>query len=262
MNGQYVAIESTAIGGEGMGGRSSGIEALQIGEQNLQKFSQGMQSGDGRYMIIDIREAIKNGAVAMELKDDQFLRQKIDEIAQMFDANTVPTDAQLQQVNNDNTQNNYQTDDGGGNNQDNNTGTLPSGYKQFNGAVSFGYPGSWTVTPRQADWPLQQLTHVISNAAGNTSIEVYNFSGYSNAQQVMSALQQYISQNGGSLQYQNAGQSQGFTVYTGTTTLSGGSLNWVAAFKSAGNGIAGIALGAVNGINYQTTAQKVFGTLR
>lgn len=263
MNGEYYAIESTAIGGEGMGGRSSAMEAYQAGTENLKKFSEAMQNGDNRYMIIDIREAIKNGAIAMELKDDSFLRQKIDEIAQTFEANTIPTDVQVDRVNTNNNQDYSPNDNGdGGNNEQNNTrATLPSGYKQFQGAVSFGYPGSWTVTPRQDDW-MAQCTHVISNAAGNTSIEVYSFPGYSSAQQAMTALQQYISQMGGSLQYQNAGQSGGFVVYNGTTAIGNVSLNWVAAFKSTGNGISGIAIGAVSGVNAEATARKVLNTLR
>ena len=252
MNGKYYAIESTAIGGEGMGGRSSAQEAYEHGMKSLNKFIEAMQNGDGRYMVVDIREAIKNGAVAMELKDDTFLRQKIDEIAQSFDANAIPTDVRVTQETV-----NYVPDNGGGGGG--NTGTLPAGYKSFKGAISFGYPGSWTIHQGQG---MPQCTHVISNAAQTTFIEVYNFSGYSSPQQAMNAVEQYVNQIGGSLQYQNAGQSGGFVVYNGTTTISGGGLNWVAAFKSTGNGIAGIAIGAVFGVNAEATAQKVLSTVR
>ena len=263
MNGEYYAIESTAIGGEGMGGRSSAMEAYQAGTENLTKFIAAMNSGDTRYMVIDIREAIKNGAVAMELKDDAFLRQKIDEIAQTFEANTIPTDVQVDRVNTNNNQDYNPNDNGGGgnNDQNNNSGALPAGYKQFQGTVSFGYPGSWTMAPQQNEL-LPQLTHVIGNASGNTSVEVYNFSGYSNGQQAMAALQQFIHKAGGSLQYQSAGQAGGFALYKGTTTVGDMSLNWVAAFKSTGSGITGIAIGAVSGVKYEATAQKILNTLR
>ena len=80
-----------------MGGRSSSQEAYEAGMKNLNKFIEAIQNGDNRYMVVDVREAIKNGAVAMELKDDAFLRQKIDEIAQSFDANTIPTDVRVTQ---------------------------------------------------------------------------------------------------------------------------------------------------------------------
>lgn len=252
MNGKYYAIESTAIGGEGMGGRSSAQEAYEAGMKSLNKFIEAIQNGDNRYMVIDIREAIKNGAVAMELKDDTFLRQKIDEIAQSFDANAIPADVRVTQE----TVNYTTGDEGGGGG---NRGNLPAGYKSFQGPISFGYPGSWHL--QQANG-MPQCTHLISNPAQNTFIEVYNFTGYSSAQQAMNDIQQYVSQLGGSLQYQNAGQSGGFVVYNGTTTLANGGLNWVAAFKSTGNGVAGIAIGALFGVNAQATAQKILGTVR
>ena len=42
-----------------------------------------LNGGDDRYKVVDIREAIKNGAIATELKDDNFYA-KIDEIAHSF----------------------------------------------------------------------------------------------------------------------------------------------------------------------------------
>ena len=259
MNGQYVAIESTAIGGKGIanGQPRSAEEALEAGRKNLEQFSQGMQNGDPRFMIIDIRECIKNGAVAMELKDDASLRQKIDEITQAFDGYAVPTDVQTTQT----TTVDYNPNDNRGRGDDNpNTGGgLPSGYKLFQGPISFGYPGSWTVTQSNV---MPQLTHVIGNPAGNVSIEVYNFQGYSSAQQAMSTLQQFVSQMGGSLQYQSPKQSGAYVVYNGTTTFANGGLNWVAVFKSTGSGIAAMAIGAAFGVNAETTAQKVLSTVR
>ncbi len=252
MNGKYYAIESTAIGGEGMGGRSSAQEAYEAGMKSLDKFIQAIQNGDGRYMIVDIREAIKNGAVAMELKDDTFLRQKIDEIAQSFDANAIPTDVRVTQE----TVNYTPDNDGGGGG---NSGSLPAGYKFFQGPISFGYPGNWTVTRSDV---MPQLTHVIGNPAGNVSIEVYSFQGYNSAQQAMNTIQQFVSQMGGNLQYQNAGQSGAFTVYRGTTTFANGGLNWYAAFKSTGNGIAAMAIGSAFGVNAESTIQKVLNTVR
>lgn len=262
MNGQYVAIESTAIGGKGIQGGQpqSALEALAIGEKKLEEFSRGMQSGDPRFMIIDIRECIKNGAVAMELKDDATLRKEVDLIAQAFDGNAIPTNVQTTQTA-QTTTTDYNPNDNRdrGNDNQNNSGNLPSGYKLFQGPISFGYPGSWSITQPQG---MPECTHLLSNPAQNTFIEVYNFSGYSSAQQAMNAVQQYVSQLGGSIQYQNAGQSGGFVVYNGTTLLPNGSLNWVAAFKSTGGGIAGIAIGALAGVNANATAQKILSTVR
>src|SRR5699024_6657224 len=61
MNGNYYAIESTSIGGEGIGGRSSAEEAFQTGMKNLNEFFQRASAGDDRYMIVDVRESINKG---------------------------------------------------------------------------------------------------------------------------------------------------------------------------------------------------------
>jgi len=258
MNGKYYAIESTAIGGEGMGGRSSSEEALQSGMKSLEKFFEAARNGDSRYMILDVREAIKNGAIAMELKDDNFLRQKIDEIARTFDAGAITNDVNL--GNETTIDNNDGGNNDGGNDQITNT-DLPSGYKAFQGVVSFGYPAGWRMVPRQSNW-MAQCTHGISNSSGNTFIEVYNFPGYSNAQQALAAVQQYVSNAGATMQYSNAGQMGNFTLYSGTTSMANGGLNWVAAFKTTNNGVAGIAIGATFGVNAEATAQKILSTLK
>jgi hypothetical protein len=78
----------------------------------------------------------------------------------------------------------------------------------------------------------------------------------------MSAIQQYVSQLGGTIQYQVAGQSGMWVVYVGTTILPNGSLNWKAAFKSTNNGVAGMAIGAVAGVNADAVATKILNTVR
>jgi hypothetical protein len=266
MNGRYYAIESTAIGGEGMGGRSSGEDAYKSGMKSLDEFIKHAQTGDPGYMILDVRESIKEGALAMELKDDNFLRQKIDEIAQSFDGNAVPQNINTNvAVTTDGGGNNPGNDGGGGggNTGGGNTGGggMPSGYKSFQGPVSFGYPASWKRMPR-SEYTMPQCTHVFANAAQNVDVEVYNFPGYSTGQQGMMAIQQHVNGNGMYLQYQPAGQSGGFAIFNGTTSGSGFTLNWVAAFKNTGNGVAGIAIGAYAGVNAEATAQKILGTLR
>jgi hypothetical protein len=252
MNGRYYAIESTGIGGEGMGGRSTAQQAYETGMKSLDKFIQNVQAGNPGYMILDVREAIKEGALAMELKDDTYLRQKIDEIAQSFDGYS-PKNVRTEVTTNQRT-----TNDGGGN-AGGNTG-LPSGYKAYNGVVYFGYPSSWQSLPRQSYW-MPQLVTAMANNAMSVYVEVYNFPGYSNGTQVIQAIQRAVSNNGAYLQYQSSGQTNGYWIFNGTTTGSV-TVNWVAAFRSTGNGIGGIAIGALDGVNAEGTAQKILGTLR
>ncbi len=84
LNGQYYAIEATGIGGEGLGGRSSAEEALQSGMKELNEFVQAFQAGDPRYEALDINNLIGQGVLPMELRDDAFMRQKVDDIAKTF----------------------------------------------------------------------------------------------------------------------------------------------------------------------------------
>ncbi|MDO5656565.1 MAG: hypothetical protein Q4G27_10535 [Flavobacteriaceae bacterium] len=81
LNGQYYAIEATKIGGEGLGGRGSAQEALQTGMEELNKFIQQAMMGDPRYSIVDVHALNQQGVTPMNLKDDPFLRGKVDEIA-------------------------------------------------------------------------------------------------------------------------------------------------------------------------------------
>lgn len=100
------------------------------------------------------------------------------------------------------------------------------------------------------------------NSAKNTMVEVYNFPGASNGQQAMGAIAEYINNMGMYCQYQSAGQASNFVLFRGTTMSDYGTLNWVGAFKKTGNGVAGITVGATEGVNAETTAQKILNTLQ
>ena len=275
MNGKYYAIESTGIGGEGMGGRASGEEAFKAGMKNLETFMQHAQMGDPAYMLLDVREAIKNGAVAMELKDDNFLRQKIDEFAQSFDGNAIATNiAPNTGVGADGGGgNNGGGGNGGGNGGGGNGGgggntsntNVPSGYKAYNGVLNVAYPGSWRKLPR-TQFTAPQNVVTFANSANTVDVELYNFPGYNSASQAMSALAQPIRRNGSQygidIQYQQAGQSGGYSIFKGMTGNESIVINWVGAFKSTGNGIAGITIGAQQGVNAEATATKILNTLQ
>ncbi|MBC2605099.1 hypothetical protein [Pelagicoccus albus] len=85
INDQYFAIEATGIGGEGIGGSATADEAYETGMKSLDKFITAAQQGDPRYTIIDVHQLNGEGAIPMSLKDDSYLRGKIDELAKNFD---------------------------------------------------------------------------------------------------------------------------------------------------------------------------------
>jgi uncharacterized membrane protein YgcG len=272
MNNHYYALESTAIGGEGLGGRKSPQEALEAGMKNLNTFFERVQAGDDRYTVVDIREAIKNGAVAMELKDDNFLRQKIDEIAKSFDntntqitSNVQPTNGgQREQGGGNNDGGGGGGNDGGNNNSGGGGRNIPSGYNLYEGAITFAYPGSWHLSPR-TQYTMPQCKHLFANKSNVAFVEVYNFPGYNNPDQALKSINQWVGRYGYGLQYQSSGQVNGYTIYNGQTgNASGATLNWVAAFKATGNGVAGVAAGAYanTGTTHQQTLLKIINTLQ
>lgn len=269
MNGNYYAIEATGIGGEGIGGRSSGTDAFQAGMKQLKTFYQQAQLGDPSYMLFDVRESIKNGAIAMELKDDNFLRQKVDEVARDFSGGAVATNVQTGGVNG-NTGGGGDNSGGGNGGGDNsgggNTGgSAPSGYRMHNGILSFAYPQSWRAIPT-SNFSVPQMVAVYGNSARTMTVQLYNFPGASSVTQVMSQLAQTIRQAGAQygvqVQYQQAGQSGNYTLFKGETANSQSGLNWIGAFRSTGNGIAGITIGANYGVNGEKIATQILNTLQ
>lgn len=264
MNGNYYALESTAIGGEGLGGRSTPQQAYEAGMKQLKEAWPKFQSDD-RYKVIDIREAIKNGAVAMELKDDNFLRQKVDEIARSFD----PNNAQISANNQTGTVSDNGGGNGGGGNDGGNGGgndnggggnsggsNIPSGYKLYQGAVTFAYPASWRNIGVPAGFT-PQCRGVISNSAGNANVQIYSLRGGNRPDQILQIINQALNQRGLGLQYQQTGQANGYTIYSGQTGSAQGVLiNWYGAFKVTGNGVDGVTIGA-----YSNTGSTHYKTL-
>ena len=245
MNGHYYAIESTGIGGEGIGGSMTTEQAYQEGMKNLQTFFQAASAGDDRYQLLDVRDAINKGAVPMELKDDPFLRQKIDDITQAFDYNYQNSN-----------QYNY------GNTADNS-----GGYTTYQDVVSFSYPNTW-VPVAKSEEGLPQIKQMIADQSNMASVTVYQFDGYTNAEDAIDVIKQYVAKYNGNLQYSNSGQTNnGFSLYNGQTTYDSNpnsNVNWIAAFKTTGNGVVGIAVAsyASVGTQYQSTFLNILNSLR
>jgi len=82
VNGQYLAIEATAVGGAGLGYISTADQAFQAGMKQLNEFMQKAQQGAPGYSLIDVKQLINGGVHPMELTDDAFMRVKVDQLAQ------------------------------------------------------------------------------------------------------------------------------------------------------------------------------------
>ena len=77
---QYVAMESTGIGGEGLGGKMSASQALDAGTKELNTFFDEARKGNPQYQILDIDDLYSQGFKDMELKPDATESEEVDKI--------------------------------------------------------------------------------------------------------------------------------------------------------------------------------------
>jgi hypothetical protein len=249
VNGQYYAIEATGIGGEGLGSRASPADALKAGMKELNEFIQNVQAGDSRYSFIDIDAMEAKGAIPMELKDDEFLRKKVDDIAASFSggARSVPKEPESKLE-----KQNYA---GGGNNGG---GSSMSSYR---GVVSFSYPASW----KRYDYPMAQwpfLVSAISSGDGSSEIDVISLNGASSSSQAIEYIRQTIAKSGRYMRYQYVNSGNGYDIYRGTTTANGVTRQWEAVFRASQNGIVGITIGGVGYAQKQNMYNSILSTVR
>ena len=246
VNGQYYAIEATGIGGEGLGSRLSPNDAFEAGMKELKECIQNMQAGDNRYAIIDIEALEAKGVVPMELKDDEFLRKKIDEIAVSFSGG---------QKNNPNQNNSQYAKES--------TSTESSGaVSTYSGAVSFSYPAAWG----RYDHPVRQkpyLVSVIGPKDGSTEIDVVSISGSQNSNQAIEYVKQQMLASGMHLQYQQVNSNNGYDYYRGNTTTSNNvHFKWIGVFHNSENGHNGVFIGSTHFSKTENILNSILSTVR
>lgn len=249
MNNQYFAIEATGIGGEGLGKISSPQEAFETGMKELQQAFQAMQTGDSRYQVIDINQLFAEGIKPMELRDDSFLRQKVDELARSFGSNSV---AQISQPHVNGGQSTRVDESSSGNSGN-------AGLLTYSGPVNFQYPSDWSVQHN----PNPTLPFLISqiNSPGNkASAEVYKLPGVSGTDEAMRYLSQVFASYGISMSFQIMNETyNGYQLYSGSTSGNANTVKWVALFKVVNGGVVGFAVGAPS--QYFSAYQQIFNAI-
>ncbi len=259
VNGQYYAIEATGIGGEGLGNRANPTDAFKAGMKELNEFVQNVQAGDNRYTFVDVDAMEEKGVIPMELKDDEFLRKKIDDIASSFSggSKSVPNEPESKLENQ-----NYAS--GGGGNSGNSGGGgggKASSVRSYSGVISFSYPTGW----QRHDYPFAQLPFIVSyiGTRDNTSvIDVYNLPGVTTADRAMQYIADRLYANGLRVQYQRVNTANGYSVYQGTTTASNGTRAWEGAFRNSSNGIVGVTIGGTNYSQKANLFNSILSTVR
>lgn len=259
VNNNIYAIEATGIGGEGLGNIASAEKAFESGMKELKEFMQKVQEGDPRYMYVDIQELFAGGVNPMELRDDSYLRQKIDQIVGSWDGKGA------KQFNpNVGTQRAY--NNGGGQNQGGNENAGGGGggnMMSYAGPVRFSYPGGWMRYDNPSPG-FPALVSQIEATDGTTSISVYRIQGTASPDEAMYYLVQSYMSAGVNIQYQNNGSSGGFTRYSGQSSSYNGVFNWVGYFKPSGGGVVGVTVGAPYSYysQVQGTINQIVSTIR
>jgi len=242
MNNEYYAIEATSIGGEGIGGIKSAEQAFETGMKELNEFITKAQNGDPRYTIVDVHEVNQQGATPMALKDDEFLRKKVDDIVSSWSAmaSSSNTPAQTKKTKSNNTvvPNN------------NNTGRGSS-------ALSFTAPSGWqTMMYPLPDVPILTAQAIAPDQVTVTS--VYDIPT-NNTQEAMSAINSYMYYYGMSMDYQMNGNT-----ISGVTYSDQGTLSWKGKVLNTSAGKRVVAVGSPDYLFSQNLGiiNQVFNSIR
>ena len=247
LNGNYYAIEATGIGGEGIGGVHSAEEAFKAGMQELAEFFQAKQQGKEGYFMLDVNELYQMGVIPMELRDDNFARQKIDEYAALWNVSTRGSGGAAG--------GGSSNVSGGGSSGGSSGGGGSSGMASYNREVSFSYPVGWNVVNNPyPQMPL--IKSVIVSPQG--ALEVYQVDGAANVADGLNYLVKLYATMGMNVTYQNSGSHNGFTLFTGVTANSSGQqASWYGAFRMKGNSMVGLVIPTD-----VAQTQQIFSSLR
>ena len=239
MNGQFYAIEATGIGGEGLGSILSAEAAFIKGQEQLQEFIIKAQNGDPRYTIVDVHALNKEGATAMNLTDNNFMRKKVDDIvASWFGGETILNNT-LVVVN------------------PNNNINPPQPHVKSTSTLSFTIPSGWQTMMS----PIPQVPIITAQVFAPdqmTTVTIYDIP-VTNTQQAMVTINQYMAGFGMEMSYQVNGNSISGQTYTIDETLS-----WVGKTIRTQNGIRVVAVGTPDYMYNQNSAiiNQVYNSIK
>ena len=250
----YYALESTGIGGAGLGGSMTADQALQTGMKEAQDFFNATAKGLPGYYLLDMDELSNEGYKEMELKDDPTMRTEIDQLADKFENATVAN--QQQQV-----QNNQPQEQQLASNNENNSNRETS-MLAHNGNISFQYPSNWA----QRNRPVPQLpilTSTFSSPGGvHGAIEIYQVPGASSPEQAMGYIQQNLARFGVQARYQGDGAQNGLTRFTGVSMNRNQSYRWESFMKVVNGGVEAVFVGAGKNASFTNLHQQIMGSMQ
>lgn len=235
MNGQYYAIEATMINGEGLGGIGSAEQAFEKGQKQLQEFIQRAQMGDPRYTLVDIHSINQQGITSMDLKDDTFMREKVDEIAASWnqeEAGPVIDPNRGNPIN-------------------------PTPSPVVGNQLSIQIPQGWQVIQR----PSPQMPFITAQVVAPdqvTTATIFDIQA-SSAQQAMQFIDQSFGAQGMSIDYQVQGNQ-----ISGITYSDFGIFNWIGKAIPGRQGLRIVAVGALDYLYSQNSGliNQVYNSIK
>lgn len=238
LDGQYFAIEATMIGGAGIGGSSTAQQAVEKGMEQLSEFIKATSQGAQQYDIVDINQLYRDGVIPMELRDDNFSKQKIDQLTAQWNVSTPNRGG-------GGTTRTTTTSTGGGN----------AGMSTFSRIVSFSYPAGW-VTKANPYAHAPFIKYIVSAPNGGV-IEVIQVDGTNNVAQAMQYIRQVYANLGMQISYQTGGAHGNYVLITGMSAAAGQQASWYGALGAKGNAVVGILLSST--VNQ---GQQILASLR
>ncbi|MBV8390735.1 MAG: hypothetical protein JO080_13105 [Mucilaginibacter sp.] len=238
---QYIPIESTGIGGVGLGGIMSADQALKKGLEELKTFYEESSKGNPQYQLLDIDQLYSQGFKDMELKPDPTLADETDKILQ-----TWPT-CLISALNQPARAAAYASRPRPKPRTRSTEYTTSNWQRGAINTISFSYPGSWPVYPH----PVAQIPFLIAAAISpdkTAQVETYHVAAQ-NPEQAIYYIKMAVNRMGETVQYSETGSENNLTRFNGTTYNNGITLTWVGYFRNGYGGVDGVIVGTTGGGN-------------
>lgn len=242
----YLAIESTMIGGEGIGGRGTADQALSRGMQELKEWYANVQKGNPWYRVLEIDDLYNNGFKDMEMTPDAIQSAEVDKIINAWP--TCLLTAVVPSARPSHSEERHETRRG-----DNHPNANSSWTSLDNGGIGCNYPASWSAVSNPLP-QLPQLTSVFFSPDRTDQVELYRMPMGPTPQQAIAYIRSVITRMGENITYQQSGMIGDITRFDGRSAGSNGVLTWAAFFRMTNNGTVGLIVGSKRGADAVTNS--------
>jgi hypothetical protein len=250
---EYIPIESTGIGGVGLGSIMTAGQALQRGLEEEKTFFEEARKGNPQYQLLDIDQLYSQGFQDMELKPDAILEEETDKITQAWPICLISALANLNRAPARSTTVEHKSRPRTRTVYVNNN----NGWQQYSvNSIGFAYPSSWLLYQH----PLATVPALVTAAISpdkTSQVEAWHVGGAASPQQAVAFIRMAINRTGENVQYSQTGFWNNFTRFSGTTYSNAGTLNWVGYFRNGYGGVDGVIVGTSGGGNREVLNQIV-----